>query len=153
MQKKNYVMGLREKIGHGPLITVGSSVLVFNEKNELLLQHRTDTDNWGLPGGAMEPGETLEEVATRELFEETNLRCTEFEFVKYFSGERFYFQYPNGDETYSVIALFKALRVEGALGINDGESFALKYFPVDNFPQLEKRCGLILAEVKNFLKK
>lgn len=67
-----YIMDLRREVGTKPLIMVGASVLIFNENNELLLQHRKDNACWGLIGGSMELGETLEEVAIREMYEESD---------------------------------------------------------------------------------
>lgn len=55
----DYIKDLRRLIGHRPLILVGSTIIVINDKKEILLQHRSDTKEWGLPGGAMEPGESL----------------------------------------------------------------------------------------------
>lgn len=52
-----YIMNLREKIGHSPLIGVGATTLVFNNKNELLLNLRSDTLTWGIPGGSKELNE------------------------------------------------------------------------------------------------
>ncbi|WCH49857.1 MULTISPECIES: NUDIX domain-containing protein [Lysinibacillus] len=46
-----------------PVILVGSTVIVLNQTREVLLQFRADIEMWGLPGGAMELGETLEETA------------------------------------------------------------------------------------------
>ena len=61
----SYISELRKYIGHQPIISVGATVLVFNEKNEILLNLRADTGTWGIIGGGMEPGESLEETASR----------------------------------------------------------------------------------------
>ena len=42
---------------------------------ELLLVHRPKYDDWTLPKGKAEPGETDEETALREVEEETGLDC------------------------------------------------------------------------------
>ena len=54
----NYIMDLRKKIGHEVIMTVGCGVLIENDKGQLLLQKRSDTGQWCVPGGAMEIGET-----------------------------------------------------------------------------------------------
>jgi 8-oxo-dGTP diphosphatase len=42
---------------------------------ELLLVHRPHYDDWTLPKGKLEPGETHEQAAFREVREETGLDC------------------------------------------------------------------------------
>ena len=65
-------------------------VLLLNEDNELLLIHADDPKTtsadgkslgrfWFLIGGKIEPGETLEEAAIREVHEETGIREEEIE--------------------------------------------------------------------------
>jgi ADP-ribose pyrophosphatase YjhB (NUDIX family) len=143
-----YVSEIRKLIGSRPIISVGATILVINEKREILFQHRSDTLDWGLPGGSMELSETLEEVASRELKEKTGLVANQFELMGVFSGPRFYFQYPNGDETYSVINLFRAKNVSGTLEMNDGESLNLKYFSKTNLPdKIEKRAKELIESL------
>ena len=68
-----YISDLRKYIGHQPILTAGVGLFVFNVENKVLMQLRTDYNLWGFPGGTMELGESFEEVAIRELKEETNL--------------------------------------------------------------------------------
>jgi 8-oxo-dGTP diphosphatase len=38
--------------------------------------HRPRYDDWSLPKGKLDPGETFEQAALREVWEETGLRCS-----------------------------------------------------------------------------
>ena len=42
----------------------------------VLLVHRPRYDDWTFPKGKLDPGESFEEAAVREVEEETGLRCT-----------------------------------------------------------------------------
>lgn len=139
----SYIGQMRKYIGHQPMLSAGATVVVIKD-NKILLNLRSDTNTWGIPGGAIELGETLEETATRELKEETNLDCNSFTLLNVFSGKDFYFKYPNGDELYSVVALYLANDVAGELKITDGESFKLEYFSKNDLPNLESRAKVIM---------
>ncbi len=43
---------------------------------EVLLVHRPRYDDWTLPKGKLDPGESFEEAALREVWEETGLSCS-----------------------------------------------------------------------------
>jgi len=144
-----YIMNLREIVGHSPLIGVGATTLVFNNKNELLLNLRSDTNTWGIPGGSKELNETLEECAIRELKEETNINVNDLELITVLSGKEYYFKYPNEDELDCVIALYKISSYDGELNINDKESKELEFFSLDNLPELESRAKAIIDKIKN----
>jgi 8-oxo-dGTP pyrophosphatase MutT (NUDIX family) len=126
-----YIMDLRKLVGTRPLIMAGSCVLVFNDEGQLLLQKRSDSLDWGTIGGSLEPGESLEEAAERELFEEAGLRAKTLKFITVFSGKDMYYVYPHGDEIYNVMALYEAHEVEGQPTINDHEGLELRYFSLD----------------------
>lgn len=51
------------------------NVVVVNDDGEILLIRRTDNDNWALPGGAMDLGESLPQAAARETLEETGIQA------------------------------------------------------------------------------
>ena len=144
----SYIQNLRKYIGHEPLINIGATVIVLNERNEILLNLRSDTNTWGIIGGSMELGESLEQTAARELMEETNLTAERFELIDLLSGEKLYFKYPNGDETYTVIALYRAVGISGKLKINDDESCKLEYFSLDSLPPLESRAEYVIQKFK-----
>lgn len=142
-----YIMNLRKHIGHDPLICIGATTLVFNEKQELLLNLRADTNTWGIPGGSMELYETIEETAIRELKEETGICADQLELVTVLSGKDYYFEYPNGDKMCTVIVLFKVLNYGGTLKVSDKESKALAFFPLTNLPVMESRAERIIQKI------
>ena len=148
-----YINEIRKYVGHKPLLTVGAWILVINEKEEVLMQLRTDFNSWDFPGGTMELGETIEEVAKRELKEETNLDIDELEIIDVFSGEDTYRKYPNNDELYVVSILCEVRKYHGDLKINDGESKVLKWFKKDEIPDnLSIVTKKYIDKIKYYLK-
>jgi ADP-ribose pyrophosphatase YjhB (NUDIX family) len=59
-----------------PKYVVGVSALVLDERDRVLLLRHTYRGKWpwGLPGGGLQPGESLEECVEREVMEETGLK-------------------------------------------------------------------------------
>lgn len=143
----SYLSELRKIVGHRPLLSAGATVLVIKD-GKILLNLRSDTETWGVPGGALELGESLEETAYRELKEETGLSAERMTLLTVLSGKDFYFEYPNGDILYSVVSLFLAENASGELEITDGESLRLQYFDFNDLPNLESRAKVILDWLK-----
>lgn len=139
----SYLGELRKIVGHRPLLSAGATVLVIND-GKVLLNLRSDTNTWGIPGGGLELGESLCETAHRELKEETGLFAEGMTLLTVLSGKDFYFEYPNGDKLYSVVALYLAEGISGNLEITDGESLKLKYFLASELPNLESRAKAII---------
>lgn len=144
-----YINDLRKFVGHDPLIGIGATVLVFNEKQELLLNLRSDTNTWGIPGGAMELYENIYDTAVRELKEEAGIHATNLELVDVLSGSDYYFEYPNGDKMCTVIVLFKVLNYTGKIKVADEESKDLKFFSLNDLPKMEARSLKIIENIKD----
>ncbi|MEQ2526953.1 NUDIX hydrolase [Bacillaceae bacterium CLA-AA-H227] len=142
----NYIQSLRRFIGTGPIIAPGSAIIVLNKEQEILLQLRSDTLDWGIPGGGMELGDSFEETAKRELYEETGLISNHLEIVGIASGKEFYYKFPHGDEIFNATVIFRAMDVTGNMK-KDHESLDLTYFPLDSLPKLNYTTQKILEKI------
>ena len=130
----NYVRELRLLVGHRPLIIPGAAVLIFNNKNQLLLHHRQDNRHWGLIGGSMEIGESIEETAKREALEESGLTLKELEWFGLFSGEELIYELPHGDVVVNVTAVYTCSKYQGQLIPDDTEGYELRFFNLNRLP-------------------
>ncbi|MDB5044635.1 MAG: hypothetical protein JWQ08_685 [Deinococcus sp.] len=86
---------------------VGAGVAVLHHATVLLVC-RTDNGLWDVPGGAVEPGEAVEDAARRELLEETSLSVGPLKLLGVFSGPNFQHTYPDGHAVEWVTVLFAA---------------------------------------------
>lgn len=130
----DYIQTLRQSLGHQPLIMVGAGVLVLNPGEQLLLLRRTDNGAWGIPGGALEPGESLEETAARETREETGLEIKAPTLFRVFSGPQLFYEYPNGDQVYNVSIVYLVRDYSGELRLDGSEHWSADFFGLEKLP-------------------
>ena len=130
----DYVKQMRKYIGHECLILVGSGVFIYKD-GKMLLQKRRDDGLWADHGGCVEIGETLEETAARELFEETGLIANKLEFFNVYSGKELMYTYPNGDKAYMILTFWICEDFSGEIKIDTGEVIELKWFDINEIPE------------------
>ncbi|WBW96432.1 NUDIX hydrolase [Oceanirhabdus sp. W0125-5] len=132
-----YVEELREIVGHRPLILVGAVTIIMDTENRILLQKRKTTSYgmWGIPGGLMELGESAEETARREVFEETGLTVGKLELIDVFSGKDSYLKVPNGDEFYAVTVAYYTKEISGTFNMDEDESLDFCFISLDELPE------------------
>lgn len=119
--------------------------------------------------GLQELGETFEEVAIRELYEETGLiiKKEDLRLIQVIAGESRKNSYPNGDQVYNNTVLYCVSSYDGKLNCDyeeesidqnnmffvQKESKSLKFFPLDQLPQKLMDLDLIEAYKKDIQKK
>ncbi|MBO1511215.1 NUDIX hydrolase [Metabacillus bambusae] len=129
----DYIKYIRNMVGNNYVILVAAGALVLDEHNRLLLHKRSDNEYWGVPGGFMELGESAEETARRELYEETGIILGEMELFNVYSGNGRKQILENGHKFYDVIILFKCKDFKGDITLNN-ESLDVKFFSLDSLP-------------------
>lgn len=131
----DYIKNLRSMMGHEKVIMVIAGAFVFDANNRLLLQQRSDTGEWGLPGGFMELGENVQATARREVFEETGLQLKELELFGIYSGPKYDKTFKNGDQVALVQILFTCRNFEGELVGRNEESLNNKFHRLTELPE------------------
>lgn len=125
-----YVTAVRKSYGRKALQVPGTGVIVYrkNEQNqtEILLQLRKDFNLYGLPGGGIELGESYEECAVHELFQETSYLAEpqDMELLKIYAGPKHITKYPTGDIVFHSVAVYKiseklCVKTECAYDVNE----------------------------------
>ena len=146
----DYIKGLRNKVKNMPLALPHSVVVLFDEGGKILLEERSDDGYFDFPGGSIDPKESAEEAAARELYEETGLIADELELFKVYSGEITHYIYPNGDEIYGVDLIYLCYKWHGELLPQLEEVKKLDFYSIDNLPnKMSKRNKQIILDLKN----
>jgi 8-oxo-dGTP pyrophosphatase MutT (NUDIX family) len=129
-------------------LLVAAGVIV-RRGDQVLLQRRGDDGSWGIPGGELVPGETLEDGARRELEEETGLQAGTLELLDVYSGPEFLVSYPDGYRAFVVGATFRTEAISGELRPDDdGETLELAWFHIGALPlEINAYNTAVLARV------
>jgi len=106
---------------------IGVSVAVIRN-DEILLIQREDFEVWALPGGEVEPGETLVDAAVREVLEETGVSVQITHLVGLYNN-------PQWSPGNTVNATFAAEISGGELLQVAPESLAIAFFSKQSLPQ------------------
>jgi 8-oxo-dGTP pyrophosphatase MutT (NUDIX family) len=137
MPISTYLRELRGMLGPQLLLMPGVAAIVRDASERVLFMHRADDGRWGLPAGAIDPGESPAQAIVREVREETGLVVRPARVAGVFGGAGFRHRYPNGDEVEWTVTVFECDIVGGALAPQDGEALDLRYFSADEAPTLQ----------------
>ena len=135
MPISDYIADIRAKIGNDRLILTGTSAVVVNPGNEVLLQLRSDRPLWTLLGGYLDPGEDVADGIIREVREEAGIRVVPERIVGVLSGRDHFHTYNNGHQVAVINICCRCRPIDDTPPrSNDDESRAVRYFPPDDLP-------------------
>ena len=114
-----------ERLGKNGVLRIGCSATIFDAaRQSVLLTRRVDNGLWCLPGGHMEPGESVTECCAREVLEETGLRIRVKRLTGVYSNPDQLVVYQDGNQAHFVVMNFEAEVLGGELGLSDETSEA-----------------------------
>jgi len=116
------------------VVRPGVSAIILTPEG-VLLQRRSDNNLWGLPGGSVEPGESVVEALVREVREETGLEVAATRLVGVYSAPALgqVVTYPDGNVIHYVSSSFECRIVGGELVCGE-ESLELRWYDPRRLP-------------------
>ena len=146
-----------DRISKEGKIRLGCTAILFDNDQKILLTQRTDNKRWCLPGGGIDPGESVEECCIREMFEETGMHVKIKKLVSVSSNPHMLVEYPD-NRIHSVALTFEVEAVGGKLRLSD-ETIDYGYFSLDELknvdliePHRERISDALANQVQPFIK-
>jgi 8-oxo-dGTP pyrophosphatase MutT (NUDIX family) len=137
MAAPDYILKLREKVGHEMLWVPGVRGAVLDESGRVLLCQRADNRQWTLITGMLDPGEEPAAGLVREIFEETGVVAEAERIVNVSTNGPITF--PNRDVCTFISVVFRCRFISGEATVNDDESLDVRWFALDALPELPPR--------------
>jgi ADP-ribose pyrophosphatase YjhB (NUDIX family) len=117
-------------------LSVSAVVRPEPRSEQILLMRRRDNGHWGLPGGYVEPGESVLDATAREVLEETGYRVEVGELIGVYSDPaRQVIAYSETDRVQAVNLCFDALAVAPGAPTTPEETLDTGFFPHDALPE------------------
>jgi len=117
-------------------IVPSANVVVVNDDGGILLIRRSDNDNWALPGGAMDLGESLPDAAVRETAEETGVEVEITGLVGIYTDPRHVILYTSDNEVRQEFSVVFTARPVGGAPTTSAESTEVRWFPAEEIGSL-----------------
>ena len=125
------------RVGQNGTIRVGCSAVIFDAQHQkILLTRREDNNQWCLPSGGMEPGESASEACIREVEEETGLQVAVNRLIGVYTTPHELVVYQDGNKIQLVALCFEAEIVSGELRLSC-ETTEYGYFSYQEIQELD----------------
>lgn len=143
----DFILSLREKVGHELLWLSGVTAVVLRDgqegTREVLLVRRADTGAWTPVTGIIDPGEQPAVAGAREVLEEADVVAEAQALVRVHALEPM--TYDNGDRAQYLDLTFRFRYVSGEPYPADGENTEAGWFRLDALPEMSEDMMTRLA--------
>lgn len=112
------------------------NVVVSNDVGEILLIRRSDNDNWALPGGAIDLGESTAQAAIRETKEETGIDCEVTGLVGIYTDPKHIILYTSNGEARQEFSIVLTARPVGGQPTTSDESTEVRWMAPSDVREL-----------------
>ncbi len=136
MPVPEFILRLRERVGHELLWLSGATAVVLSG-GQVLLVRRADDGRWAPVSGVVDPGEHPERTAVREALEEAGVTCEVDGLVWVNVTEPIH--YPNGDVSQYLDLTYRCRWLSGEPFVADDESLDARWFALDALPPMADR--------------
>ena len=106
------------------------NAVVTNDAGEILMIRRTDNDNWAIPGGAIDLGESVAQAAVRETLEESGIKCEITGIVGIYSDPKHVLLYTSNGEVRQEFSIVLTARPLSGEPTPSDESSEVRWMPV-----------------------
>ena len=108
------------------------NVVVTNASGDVLLIRRSDNQNWAVPGGAIDLGESMVQAAVRETREETGIDCEITGLVGIYTDPKHLILYTSDGEVRQEFSIVLTGRATGGTPTRSSESSDVRWVPKDD---------------------
>lgn len=98
------------------------SAIVPDGGGRILLIRRTDNNYWSIPGGGLEPGESVRQATVREVLEETGIACEVTGLVGIYSDPNHVAAYDDGEVRQEFSICFTTRMLGGTISTSQESS-------------------------------
>ncbi len=138
MATPDFILALREHIGHAPLWLPGVTAVVVDEARERMIAvRRRDNGQWTPITGIIDPGEEPARAGAREVLEEAGVQARPVRLVSVQALPEI--THANGDRAQYLDLCFLYEYVSGEPHPADGENTQAQWFPLDALPPMNER--------------
>jgi ADP-ribose pyrophosphatase YjhB (NUDIX family) len=111
------------------------NVVVINDAGDILMIRRSDNENWAVPGGAIDLGESMTHAAIRETKEESGIDCEITGLVGIYTDPKHVILYTSNGEARQEFSILLTARPTGGTPTPSDESTEVRWVQPSEVPE------------------